>query len=410
MSKRKNINLLLSLVSLSALTTLPVYASEQHYTVAVPHCLVKNLQADYQTLATLDQLALISMNETNFNQLLKAKEHQTKVCGGFMNVTDAWNTYQKQSNFTAVNAKNFLRQYTIPTIRQSKKTPTYAIKYTKEVNQLLNELHPNAMWDNLKTLSSYKDRYADSDTGVSAANWIRETVLQIAKDNGRTDVSSFLVQTGNRYKQPSVVIKMGTSNEPGIVVSGHMDTNQAWFGNMPGADDDGSGSMSTLEVARTLLSSNMHFKNPIYFIWYSAEEEGLVGSQYVVSQFKKQNIPVANVFHLDMTGYTPKNDPTLWLIQDNTNPALTSYLETLIKTYVKQPVQYTACGYACSDHASWTQKGYVAAMATEAKFGLEDPYLHTAQDKMELLSVDHMLDFAKLGVAFVVELAEPISN
>ena len=160
--------------------------------------------------------------------------------------------------------------------------------------------------------------------------------------------------------------------------------------------------------AKTLLASNMQFKRPIYFIWYSAEEEGLVGSQYVVAAFKKQNIPVAQVLHMDMTGYANKNDPTLWLIKDYTNADLTSYLETLIKTYVKQPVKYTACGYACSDHATWTQNGFQSAFAFESEFGKDDPYIHTAQDTMSVLSLSHMTDYAKLATAFMVELAEPV--
>ena len=142
-------------------------------------------------------------------------------------------------------------------------------------------------------------------------------------------------------------------------------------------------------------------------MWYSAEEEGLIGSQQVVSVFKKQRIPVEAVIHFDMTGYAKNNDPTLWLIKDYVDANLTNYLEQLITTYVKQPVQYTRCGYACSDHASWTQEGYAAAMPFEASFGNDNPYIHTSNDTIDHLSVTHMTDFAKLGVAFAVELAQP---
>ncbi len=210
------------------------------------------------------------------------------------------------------------------------------------------------------------------------------------------------------YKQPSLVVKIGDSNEPGIVIGAHMDTLGALWGKMPGADDDGSGSVTVLEVARTLLASGMHFKKPIYFIWYSAEEEGLVGSQHVVADFKAKKIPVSEVIHMDMTGYANQNDPTIWLISDNTDKSLTSYLETLTNTYVKQPVKYTSCGYACSDHATWTQNGFKAAIPFEAQFGKDDPNIHSAQDTMDVLSLNHMTDYAKLGVAFVVELAQPV--
>jgi leucyl aminopeptidase len=202
--------------------------------------------------------------------------------------------------------------------------------------------------------------------------------------------------------------KIGTGSEPGIVIGAHMDTLSGTFSNKPDADDDGTGSVTVLEIARTLLASGMHFKKPIYIIWYAAEEEGLIGSQYVVDQFKKQNIPVENVMHFDMTGYTYQNDPTMWLITDNTDKALTAYLADLINTYVKQKINYTACGYACSDHATWSMNGYKASIAFESKMETYNPYIHTSEDKMSILSLSHMTDYLKLGLAFAIELAEPV--
>jgi leucyl aminopeptidase len=186
-----------------------------------------------------------------------------------------------------------------------------------------------------------------------------------------------------------------------------MDTLSSSWELKPGADDDGSGTVTVMQVARNLLNSGMQFKKPIYIIWYSAEEEGLVGSSYVVKDFKKNNIPVDAVVQFDMTGYAYKNDPTIWLINDYVNADLTSYLEKLINTYVKVPVNYTKCGYACSDHASWNQGGYTSSFPFESSFGNDDPYIHTSQDKMDVLSLSHMTDYAKLGTAFAVELAEP---
>ena len=50
-----------------------------------------------------------------------------------------------------------------------------------------------------------------------------------------------------------------------------------------------------MEVARTLLVSQMTFKKPIYIIWYSAEEEGMVGSKYVVQDFQNKGMAVDGV-------------------------------------------------------------------------------------------------------------------
>lgn len=367
--------------------------------LVTPNCLINHTHASFIKLSSNDQYTLIKVSEAGLNQLISEKSHQTTPCGGFINVTD---TYQQQ------HAETFLKNFVKPTLTSPKSN--YSIRYSTAVNNLLTKINPQDMWSNLTTLSSFPDRYAGSNTGVDAANWIKAQVEQLAKNNNRTDVKAYLVSTGFFYKQPSVVVKIGDSNEPGIVVGAHMDTlSSFWGGNMPGADDDGSGTVTTLEVARTLLSNNMHFKKPIYFIWYSAEEEGLVGSQHVVADFKAKHIPVEAVIHMDMTGYANQNDPTIWLIKDNTNPELTSFLEALTNTYVKQPVKYTACGYACSDHATWTQNGYKAAIPFESEFGKDDPNIHSSQDTMDTLSLNHMTDFAKLGLAFAVELAEPLA-
>jgi len=174
-------------------------------------------------------------------------------------------------------------------------------------------------------------------------------------------------------------------------------------------DDDGSGSVTVLEVARTLLQSGMHFKKPIYFIWYAAEEQGEVGSQIVVEEFKNKNIPVSAVLQLDMTGYAYENDPTLWLMTDYVDDDLTNYLKQLISTYVKKPVGESSCGYACSDHASWNQEGIPAVMPFESTFEHMNPAYHSSEDTIDKLTLSHMHDFAKLGVAFAVELAEPVT-
>ena len=262
------------------------------------------------------------------------------------------------------------------------------------------------MWDNLTKFSSSKDRYANSDNGVAAASWIKSQVEEIAKAAGRDDVSVYFIDTPG-YKQPSVVAKIGKGSGAGIVVGAHMDTTNSSFERKPGADDDGSGSMTIMESARTILSSGATFKKPVYFIWYSAEELGLIGSKNVVSEFKKKKIPVDAVIHFDMTGYAYKNEKTIWLIDDNVDKNLTAYLEKIITTYTKRPVSYTRCGYGCSDHASWTKGGYTAAMPAESRFEDTNPSLHSSRDTIDKLSIEHMTDYAKIATAFTVEMAEP---
>ncbi|VVC76743.1 Bacterial leucyl aminopeptidase [Aquicella siphonis] len=408
---------LFSLGLLSSIS-LAVHAgtTEEQHVIVAPQCLIKNVNASYKTLSSTATLGLIQTDSAGIDAFIEAKHIKTATpCGGFMDVTESWNAYHPKNITAGSRAKSFLNQYDKPQKKSLTQTSTnYAIQYPDQVNQLISQINAQEMWTDLTAFSDtsktqFPDRYANSDTGVKAAEWLKNKIETLARDNNRSDISVYTVATGTRYKQPSVVVKIGESTAPGIVIGGHMDTLSSSWELKPGADDDGSGSMTVMGVARTLISSGMHFKKPIYIIWYSAEEMGLVGSGYVVKDFKQKNIPVEAVLQFDMTGYAYKNDPTMWLITDNINTNLTNYLETLIKTYVKKPVGRTRCGYACSDHASWSQAGFTAAFPFESSFGNDDPYIHTAQDTMDVLSLSHITDFAKLGVAFAVELAEPVA-
>ena len=255
----------------------------------------------------------------------------------------------------------------------------------------------------------FRDRYANSSRGVKAAEWLKDEITSAATAANRSDVSVRFVKTGDNYMQPSVVVKIGLSNEPGVVIGGHFDTLLSYPNDpKPGADDNGSGTITVLNIAETLIASNLSFKKPIYIVFYSAEEEGLIGSGFVVQDFLAQNIPVDAVLQLDMTGFSAQNDQTIYFIQDHVNKPLTQYLGRLLTHYVKKPIGTTQCGYACSDHASWDDAGIAAAFPFEASFGNDDPYIHTSNDTMEKLSIDHMTDFVKLGLAFGIEVAEPL--
>ncbi len=402
---KKSLFIISSAVALSATSAMAAPAPR---IVIAPQCLLNNAQVAYKSLATTPGFQLAEMNAASIEKLAEAKHHSKQSCGGFTDVTRAWTSERtREQNPTA-----FLKSYTEtakhPAIKSATDV-TYKIQYEKETQTLLKTITPQNMWDNLTTLTNFKDRYAGSKNGVKAAEWIKTKIETIAKETGHDDVTVYYVSTGN-YSQPSVVAKFGKSNEAGIVVGGHMDTLNSGFENKPGADDDGSGSVTVMETARTILASGMKFEKPIYFIWYSAEEMGLVGSDYVVADFKKKKIPVAAAIQMDMTGYAAENDPTIWLMTDFVSKDLTAFMEKLITTYVKQPYKFSKCGYACSDHASWNKGGVAAAFPFESEMGNDDPYIHTSNDKMDVLSLDHMTDFVKLATSYTVELATPVSK
>jgi bacterial leucyl aminopeptidase len=104
--------------------------------------------------------------------------------------------------------------------------------------------------------------------------------------------------------------------------------------------------------------------------------------------------------------YPGKDGHSITLINDNVDSDLTDFVKMLIDTYVGIPWQDSKCGYGCSDHASWTRNGFSSAFPFEAPMGKHNRKIHTTGDKLDILDTDLGLHFAKLGLAFAVEMSE----
>src|SRR4051794_26021147 len=82
-----------------------------------------------------------------------------------------------------------------------------------------------------------------------------------------------------------------------VVVGAHLDS----VGPGPGINDNGSGSAALVEFAQGLRGVSP--KNKIRFIWFSAEESGLLGSQaYIDSLPETERSKIAAMLNFDMIG------------------------------------------------------------------------------------------------------------
>jgi Zn-dependent M28 family amino/carboxypeptidase len=82
-----------------------------------------------------------------------------------------------------------------------------------------------------------------------------------------------------------------------IVVGGHLDS----VGVGAGINDNGSGSAAILEIAEQL--ARVGVRNKVRFIWFSAEESGLLGSEaYVASLPDSERDKIAAMLNFDMVG------------------------------------------------------------------------------------------------------------
>ena len=69
-----------------------------------------------------------------------------------------------------------------------------------------------------------------------------------------------------------------------------------------GADDDGSGSVSVLEIAQKVASLKTKPKRSILFVWHVGEEKGLLGSTYYTDHPTVPRDSIVTQLNIDMVG------------------------------------------------------------------------------------------------------------
>jgi Zn-dependent M28 family amino/carboxypeptidase len=112
-----------------------------------------------------------------------------------------------------------------------------------------------------------------------------------------------------------------------------------------GADDDGSGTTSSLEGLKALAHANFTPSLPVEFHYFSAEEGGLLGSQAIAKSYEEEGRKVLAMLQMDMTAWVKKGtEERVGIIQDFVDPTLTSFIEELIAEYREfEPSTWTHC-------------------------------------------------------------------
>ena len=125
----------------------------------------------------------------------------------------------------------------------------------------------------------------------------------------------------------------------------------------------------------------------------------------------KNNKNVVGVVQFDMTNHKGTDELDIVFMTDYTNDAQTKFMGSLIDTYLTDVSWgYSKCGYGCSDHASWHNAGYPASMPFESTMGDINDHIHTSRDTIDVDgsggTANHAEKFARLGVAFMVEMGK----
>jgi bacterial leucyl aminopeptidase len=220
------------------------------------------------------------------------------------------------------------------------------------------------MQKHLEKFTSFHTRYYKSDYGAQSSAWLLGQVNSTLNETGALEHGASVKAFPHPWGQSSIIATIPGKSNKTVVIGAHQDSINLFFPSLlaaPGADDDGSGTVTILEALRVLLHSEDILKgkaeNTVEFHWYSAEEGGLLGSQAIFQSYEKDGRDVKAMLQQDMTGYVQKTidagEPeSVGVITDYVDPGLTEFIKEVITEYCDIPYILTKCGYACSDHAS----------------------------------------------------------
>jgi len=345
-----------------------------------------DVPAGTHVIESADGVAVVALHEDQLDALAR-RMHEDGRCGGFM------------AHDTEADA--------LGDLHVAKENPVdYTLDRAPVVAAVVPRLDKDRIATTIRELSAFPNRYFQSPSGVEAAKWLQQRWRSFTS---RTDVTVELVR--HAWEQPSVVMTIpGTTRASEVVViGGHLDSISLGrsAGTAPGADDDASGIATLTEVARVLLAADYRPARTLVFMGYAAEEVGLRGSQAIARDFKQRGVNVVGALQLDMTAYQG-SEKDIWLMKDFTSAAQNTFLTHLDEVYVGATLGLDACGYACSDHASWHRNGVPVSMPFESRMRDRNKKIHTRDDTLETSgnNADHAVKFARLAAAYAVELAK----
>jgi leucyl aminopeptidase len=331
--------------------------------------------------------------EQNIEKLSHHMHENHGRCGGFI----VHDTLEEAKSFLKNSTSGELNKYFID----------YSISNEQEVNAYLPLVTEKNINETITSLSSYHNRYYKAQTGIQSSEWIADHWSDLVASREDASVE---IYRHERWPQPSIILTIKGESDETIVIGGHADSIAGYFGGehnkAPGADDNASGIATITEVIRVLMEGNFKPKKTLKFMAYSAEEVGLLGSKEIARLYSQNNEKVVGVLQLDMTLYNGTRNQDIVLISDYTNQDQNAFLGSLIDKYLELPWMYDRCGYACSDHASWTGNGFPASFPFEAKKGDMNRKIHTSKDTLEVARgvADHPVKFAKLALSYLIEL------
>lgn len=283
---------------------------------------------------------------------------------------------------------------------------SFGQQFIQRYADIANQVSQTNITNNLTQYEALGVKYRNTQALEDTYQWLVNKYIAYGYTQAQitTDIYSY---SGSTCKN-IVVTKVGTLYpNTYVIVCGHYDSI-----NGTGTNDNGSGVVSILEIARLL--QNVETEYSIKFINFSGEEDGLKGSQHYVSSIVNGTNPkmdIRLVFNLDeVGGVAGMTNNTITCEKDasgtpSTNNAasasMTNQLITCVSLY--SPLQTVLANAYASDYMPFEDNNEIITGFFETN---ETNHKHTATDL--LVNMDPVYNFkvAKAATGAVLHFAK----
>ena len=284
-------------------------------------------------------------------------------------------------------------KYEPPTILD--KTVT---EYSASIDSLLSLVSQDSLciWD--LRLQNFKTRYSYSDSIEKARDWVYNKFTSFGMD------SVWLQDYYHDSNQWNVVATVpGTARPDRVVVVGAHYDSFVFYGPesdpfvwAPGADDNGSGTVATLEMARIIAAHPLPVT--VMFVAFAQEEQGLIGSYQFAQYLFNQGTDVELMINSDMIGNSVDSDPDVEINAAQSDLRFADVMIAMANTYTYLRPLYGGQSFG-SDHDSFYRWGYHAVSTFEGDYNTS---VHTNYDVVHNLNFDYMKEVVKMCLATVI--------
>ncbi|WP_310572393.1 M20/M25/M40 family metallo-hydrolase [Gemmatimonas sp.] len=184
----------------------------------------------------------------------------------------------------------------------------------------------------------------------------------------------------------------------------------------PGANDDGSGTSLTMELARVFAESGIDFDATLVFVTWAGEEQGLIGSMAHATALRNAKGVVEANFNNDIVGSSlggngiiDGESVKIYSLgpEDSPHRSLARYVQRVAGTYVpshtiRLMAREDRFGRG-SDHSSFTANDFPAIVFREANENYERQ--HSPDDKLEGMDFRYLAQNARVNAASAASVA-----